>query len=76
MHACHQDQQTDGQGMECFVKILLLKIVTGLFIRMRMTMQTTFTTPLNLPDPKMPVAIVTGGNKGIGLGVVGIYLSI
>ena len=25
---------------------------------------------LNLPDLKMPVAIVTGGNKGIGLGVV------
>ena len=25
---------------------------------------------LNLADLKMPVAIVTGGNKGIGLGVV------
>ena len=25
---------------------------------------------LNFPDLKMPVAIVTGGNKGIGLGVV------
>ena len=29
----------------------------------------------NLPDLKMPVAIVTGGNKGIGLGVVRICLS-
>ena len=27
-------------------------------------------TLLNLADLKMPVAIVTGGNKGIGLGVV------
>ena len=32
-----------------------------------MTLHITFT---NLPDLKMPVAIVTGGNKGIGLGVV------
>ena len=32
----------------------------------------TFT---NLPDLKMPVAIVTGGNKGIGLGVVRICIS-
>ena len=34
---------------------------------------------LNFPDLKMPVAIVTGGNKGIGLGVVSIsflYLSV
>ena len=29
---------------------------------------------LNLPDLKMPVAIVTGGNKGIGLGVVRIWI--
>ena len=62
--------KTNGLAMECFVSEPQTDDWT-LPVNEEDNWQ-QLSISFNLPDLKMPVAIVTGGNKGIGLGVVSI----
>ena len=65
--------KTNGLAMECFVSELQDAVAQTDDWTLPVNEEDNWqqlSISFNLPDLKMPVAIVTGGNKGIGLGVV------